>query len=105
MQINFLDLKKNYLSIKEDIDNEFTQLFNKCDFIHGEKVKIFEKKFSEYLGVKHFIGCANGTDALEIAIMSLDLNNDDEIIVQGNTYIATCLGVVNNNIKLVYSRN
>ena len=43
MQINFLDLKNNYLSIKEEIDNEFTQLFNKCDFIHGEKVKIFEK--------------------------------------------------------------
>jgi len=101
MMINFLDLKKNYLSIKEDIDNEFTELFNKCDFIHGEKVKIFEKNFSEYLGIKHFIGCANGTDALEIAINSLDLNNDDEIIVQGNTYIATCLGVVNNNIKLV----
>ena len=101
MKINFLDLKKNYLSIKEDIDNEFLHLFDKCDFIHGDKVKLFEKNFSQYLGIKHFIGCANGTDALEIAIMSLDLNNDDEIIVQGNTYIATCLGVVNNNIKLV----
>lgn len=101
MKINFLDLKNNYLSIKEEIDNEYKELFYKCDFIHGEKVKTFEKNFSEYLGVKYFIGCANGTDALEVAIMSLDLKKDDEIIVQGNTYIATCLGVVNNNIKLV----
>lgn len=101
MNVGFLDLKKNYLNIKEEIDNEFNNLFDNCDFIHGNKVKIFEKNFAEYIGIKHFIGCANGTDALEIAVKALDLNSDDEVIVQGNTYIATCLGVLNNNVKLV----
>jgi dTDP-4-amino-4,6-dideoxygalactose transaminase len=101
MNINFLNLKKNYLSIKEEIDNEYTDLFDKCDFILGDKVKLFENNFAKYLGINHFIGCANGTDALEVAIKSLDLKENDEIIVQGNTYIASCLGVLNNNIKLV----
>jgi dTDP-4-amino-4,6-dideoxygalactose transaminase len=101
MNINFIDLKKNYLSIKEEIDNEYTNLFEKCDFILGNKVKLFEYNFAKYLRINHFIGCANGTDALEIAIKSLDLKEDDEVIVQGNTYIASCLGVLNNNIKLV----
>ena len=102
MNVKFLDLKKNYLSIKNEIDDEFNNLFIHCDFIQGSKVKIFENNFSNYIGVNHFIGCANGTDALEIAIKSLEINgNDDEIIIQGNTYIATCLGAVNNNIKVV----
>ena len=61
----------------------------------------FENNFAKYLGLKHFIGCANGTDALEIAIKCLELGENDEVIVQGNTYIASCLGVLNNNVKLV----
>jgi dTDP-4-amino-4,6-dideoxygalactose transaminase len=101
MNINFVDLKRNYESIKTEIQSEFNSLFDNCDFINGKKVTQFEEKFSEYLGIKHFIGCANGTDALEIAVKCLDLNCDDEIIVQGNTYLATCLGPLNNNIKLV----
>jgi dTDP-4-amino-4,6-dideoxygalactose transaminase len=101
MEVKFVDLKKNYEKIKDHIFNNVNDLFNKCDFIGGESVKIFEKNFADYLGIKHFIGCANGTDALEIAVKMLNLEKDDEIIVQGNTYIATCLGVLNNDIKLV----
>lgn len=101
MNIKFLDLKKNYEQIKNEIDEEYNSLFENCDFIHGNKVHLFENNFSNYLGIKYFIGCANGTDALEISVKSLDLKENDEIIVQGNTYIATCLGVLNNNIKLI----
>ena len=101
MNVNFVDLKRNYESIKDEIHDEFISLFDKCDFINGKKVTQFEENFAKFLGIKHFIGCANGTDALEIAVNCLDLNSDDEIIVQGNTYLATCLGVLNNNIKLV----
>ena len=101
MNVPFLDLKKNYEKISNEINNEINNLFTKCDFILGEKVSIFENNFANYLGIKHFIGCANGTDALEIAIKALNLNENDEVIVQGNTYIATALGVLNNNIKLV----
>jgi dTDP-4-amino-4,6-dideoxygalactose transaminase len=101
MKINFVDLKRNYESIKKEIHHEFNSLFDNCDFINGKKVTEFEENFANYLNIKHFIGCANGTDALEVAVKSLDLTADDEIIVQGNTYLATCLGVLNNNVKLV----
>lgn len=101
MKVNFLDLKKNYNTIQDEINTELQNLFNNCDFIFGKKVSEFENNFANYLGIKHFIGCGNGTDALEIAVKCLDLKDDDEVIVQGNTYIASCLGVVNNNIKLV----
>lgn len=101
MQVNFLDLKKNYLSISDEINNEFKNLFENCEFILGQKVNVFEKNFADYIGIKHFIGCGNGTDALEVAVKCLDLKEDDEVIVQGNTYIATCLGALNNNLKLI----
>ena len=101
MSIPFVDLKKNYESIKSEIAEEFYSLFDRCDFIQGKKVGEFEANFAKYIDTKHFIGCANGTDALELAVKCLDILPDDEIIVQGNTYIATCLGVLNNNIKLV----
>jgi len=101
MEVKFVDLKKNFETIKNEIYENVNDLFNKCDFISGESVKKFENNFAKYLGVKHFISCANGTDALEIGVKMLNLEKDDEIIVQGNTYIATCLGVLNNDIKLV----
>ena len=101
MNIPFVDLKRNYECIKDDIKEEIDILFDNCDFVNGKKVTEFENNFSKFLGIKHFIGCGNGTDALEIAVKVLNLNDDDEIIVQGNTYLATCLGVLNNNIKLV----
>lgn len=101
MEVKFVDLKKNFESIKNEIIKKVDLLFENCDFISGRSVKNFEDNFAKYIGTKHFIGCANGTDALEIAVKVLDLKEDDEIIVQGNTYIATCLGVLNNNIKLV----
>jgi len=101
MEISFLNLKKNFQSIKDEIHSEIDTVFNDCDFINGKHVKIFEENFAKYINRKHFIGCANGTDALELAIQSLDLSENDEVIVQGNTYIATCLGVLNNNTKLI----
>jgi dTDP-4-amino-4,6-dideoxygalactose transaminase len=101
MKIKFLDLQQNYYTIKEEIDKNINSVLSKCNYILGEEVSIFEKNFSNYIGTKHCIGVANGTDALEIAVQSLELPNNSEIIVQGNTYIASCLAVVNNKHKLV----
>lgn len=101
MNISFLDLKRNYDSIKDEIQIEMNKVLNKCNYIHGEEVTEFENNFAHYIGTKHFIGCGNGTDALELAIESLDLKETDEIIVQGNTYIATCSSVLRNKHKLV----
>ena len=101
MIVKFLDLQQNYLNIKDEIDNNINSVLTKCNYIMGEEVTIFEKNFATYIGTKFCIGVANGTDALEIAIHSLELPDNSEIIVQGNTYIASCLAVVNNNHKLI----
>jgi dTDP-4-amino-4,6-dideoxygalactose transaminase len=100
-KVSFLNLNSNYELIKDEINPRITKILTNCDYILGEDVKKFEINFSTYINTKYFIGVGNGTDALEIAIKSLDLNKDDEIIIQGNTFIATALGVLNNNLKLV----
>lgn len=101
MNINFLDLKKNINCNKSIIKEKINNIIDNTSFIGGKEIKEFENNFSNYIGLNHFIGCANGTDALEIAVKSLNLHPDDEILVQGNTYIATCLSVTNNNLNLV----
>ena len=83
--------------IKDDINN----VIDSKNFINGPEVKIFEDNFKNYLNCKYFIGLGNGTDALEIALKSLELTDDSEVIVQGNTYVATCQSVINNNLKLI----
>ena len=101
MDIKFCDLKKNYIGIKNEVDKEISKVLDNCNYILGNEVTLFEKNFANYIGVNHCIGVANGTDALEIAVASLDLPKDSEIIVQGNTYIATALSVINNSYNLV----
>jgi len=101
MNIPFLDLNKNYQSIKEEVDNSIQNVLNKGNYILGEELNEFEKNFAKYIGTNYFSGLGNGTDAIEIALKCLDLKENDEIIVQGNTYVATCLGVVSNKCKLI----
>ena len=99
--IKFLDLRSEINEIKKDIQEKVESvLYEKTNFILGEEVTTFENNFAEYIGVKNCIGNANGTDALEIAVKSLDLKKDDEIITQANTYVSTCFGISNNNIKI-----
>ena len=101
MNIKFLDLSANYKSIRTEINKNIQNVLDKNNYILGEELRIFENNFANYCNTKHCIGVANGTDALEIALQSLDLDITSEVIVPGNTYVATCLGVVNNNYKLV----
>ncbi len=101
MIVNFCGLTKNYNGIKEEVNYAINNVLKKCNYISGDEVTIFEKNFASYIGVKHCIGVANGTDALEIALSALNLPYDAEILVQGNTCIATCLGVINNSYKLI----
>jgi dTDP-4-amino-4,6-dideoxygalactose transaminase/dTDP-4-dehydrorhamnose 3,5-epimerase-like enzyme len=101
MNIPFLNLKKNYETIKDEVNEKIQNVLNNCNYILGPELTDFENNFAKYCGVKHFIGVANGTDALEIALKSIELANTDEILVQGNTFVSTCLGVVSNNYKLV----
>ena len=97
MEVKFCNPKLNYLKYKFNIIDEL----EKGEYIEGKSVTIFENNFANYIGMKHCIGVGNGTDALEIAIASLNLPQNSEIIVQGNTYVATCMAVLNNTHNLV----
>lgn len=89
MKIQMVDLKGQYLKIKEDVDISIQECIDSTAFINGPAVKEFQQDFEKYLGVKHVIPCANGTDALQIAMMALNLRPGDEIICPAFTYVAT----------------
>lgn len=88
-KIQMVDLITQYENIKSDVDTAIQEILSKAQFINGPYVKQFQSDMEEYLGVKHVIPCANGTDALQIALMSLDLQPGDEVITPSFTYIAT----------------
>lgn len=87
--LQMVDLKTQYSRIKSEIDREMQEVFDSCIFIGGPKVNAFRESLEQYLGVKHVIPCANGTDALQIAMMALGLKPGDEVIVPAFTYVAT----------------
>ena len=89
MNIQMVDLKSQYANIKPQIDKVISEVLDSAQFINGDHVKSFQKELSEYLNVKHVITCANGTDALQIAMMGLGLKPGDEVITPSFTYIAT----------------
>ena len=84
-----VDLKSQYLRLKPEIDQVIADVIDNSNFIKGPAVKNFENQLANYLRVKHVIGVANGTDALQIALMALDLKPGDEVIVPAFTYVAT----------------
>src|SRR5689334_5937223 len=87
--IQMVDLKQQYAKIKTEVDSAIQEVINSTAFIHGKAVQDFAAGLSSYLGVKHVIPCANGTDALQIAMMALGLQPGDEVITPSFTYIAT----------------
>lgn len=88
-KIQMVDLKGQYLRIKDEVDAAISNVIESCAFINGPQVKEFSGSLAQYLGVKHVIPCANGTDALQIALMGLGLKSGDEVIVPAFTYVAT----------------
>jgi len=87
--IQMVDLKKQYLFIKKEVDNALEEVFSSSAFINGPVVHEFQNNLEAYLKVKHVIPCANGTDALQIALMGLDLKPGDEVITADFTFAAT----------------
>ena len=87
--IHMVDLKGQYLKIKKEVDDAIQQVIDSTAFIKGPAEKEFQKSLETYLDIKHVIPCANGTDALQIAMMALDLEPGDEVITTGFTFIAT----------------
>lgn len=84
-----VDLKSQYEKIKTEVDTAILNVLSSTAFINGPEVKAFQTELEQYLGVKHVIPCANGTDALQIAMMALDLKPGDEVITADFTYVAT----------------
>ncbi len=89
MKFQMVDLKGQYLKIKDEIDLAISETIQSSAFINGSQVKKFRIKLAEYLNCRHVITCANGTDALQIALMGLGLNRGDEVLVPNFTFIAT----------------
>ena len=87
--IEMVDLRTQYAKIKQDVDQALQRVIDTSAFINGEPVKSFSKNLAEYLNVNHVIPCANGTDALQIALMAMDLEQGDEIITSPFTFVAT----------------
>lgn len=100
--IQMVDTKTQYLRIKEQIDTGIQAVLDSAAYINGKPVQEFGKNLSAYLNVKHTIPCANGTDALQIAMMALDLQPGDEVITPSYTYIATTEVVALLRLKPVF---
>jgi UDP-2-acetamido-2-deoxy-ribo-hexuluronate aminotransferase len=88
-KIQMVDLKGQYASIKEVVNSSIQEVIDTASFINGPKVKEFQANLEAYLGIKHVIPCANGTDALQIAMMGLGLKPGDEVITADFTFAAT----------------
>ncbi|MDC0118064.1 DegT/DnrJ/EryC1/StrS family aminotransferase [bacterium] len=87
--IQMVDLKGQYAAIKDLVNSSIQEVIDNASFINGPKVKAFQANLEAYLGVKHVIPCANGTDALQIAMMGLGLKPGDEVITADFTFAAT----------------
>ena len=87
--IQMVDTKSQYLNIKAAVDSAIHDVLDTAAYINGKPVQDFANSLSQYLQVKHTIPCANGTDALQIAMMALGLEPGDEVITPSFTYIAT----------------
>jgi dTDP-4-amino-4,6-dideoxygalactose transaminase len=102
-KIQMVDLKSQYLRMKNEIDDAVSDVIASSAFINGPEVQKFKKNLESYLQVKHVIPCANGTDALQIALMGLGLKPGDEVITANFTFIATVevVALLGLNLKFV----
>lgn len=89
MKINFVDLKKQYKTIKPEITRAIQKVLVKTDFILGEEVDLFEKEFAEFCEVKYCVGVDNGSSALELGMRALGISSGDEVITPANSFIAS----------------
>lgn len=100
--IPMVDLKAQYALLKDEIDAGMKEVFDTCAFILGPNVQAFEQEAAEYLGVKHAIGCASGTDALHLALQAAGVQAGDEVITSPFTFIATAEAIAFVGAKPVF---
>ncbi|MCW9088837.1 MAG: DegT/DnrJ/EryC1/StrS family aminotransferase [Gammaproteobacteria bacterium] len=100
--IPMVDLKGQYLDIKDEIDQGLLQALEATQFILGPNVRAFEEEAAGYLGVSHAVGCASGTDALHLALIAAGVGEGDEVITTPFTFIATAEAILYVGAKPVY---
>ena len=89
MNIPFADIKKQYMSIHDEINNAIQEVLNDTAFIRGKYVERFEKNLSKMYGINHCIGVGNGTDAIYLSLKALNIGPGDEVITVCNSWIST----------------
>lgn len=89
VEVPFVNLKAQYVSIKEQVDAAIAGVISECAFVGGPYVAAFEREFAAFCGVEHCVGVANGTDALLLALRAVGIGRGDEVITAANSFIAT----------------
>lgn len=102
MNIPLVDLKSQYEGIKDEIDQAISEVISNSAFVGGPYVDSFERAFAEFCGVKNCVGVGNGTDALFIALKSLDIGEGDEVITAANTFVATSEAITMAGASVVF---
>ncbi len=102
MQVPFVDLKAQYATIKTEIDAAIQAVINETAFVGGKYVQRFEEAYAEKFGVRHCISCANGTDAIYIALKALGIGPGDEVITVANSWISTAETISQAGAKAVF---
>src|SRR4051812_34114710 len=93
MTVPFVDLRAQYLSIKEEIDEAIRRVLDNTSFIMGREVEAFEAAFAEYVGARFCMGVNSGTAAIQLAVTACGIGAGDEVIVPANTFFATAEAV------------
>lgn len=101
-KIPFVDLHKQYISIKNEIDNAISSVINTSSFVRGPFVDDFESSFADLMERDHCISCANGTDAIYISMIALGIKRDDEVIVPSHSWISTSETVTQASGRVVF---
>ncbi len=102
MKIPFVDLVRIHGPIRNELDLVVDTLLKSSAFIQGKYVQQFENEFAQYIGVKHCIGCANGTDAIELALEVLEIGQGDEVLLPVHSWVSTASAVVRVGAKPVF---
>ena len=102
MSIPLVNLKKQYLELKPEIDAAVSEVFSNCNFVLGSQVEEFEKSFAKYCGSKYCIGLGSGWDALHLSLRTLDIGPGDEVITTPNTFVATVFPIIEVGAKPVF---
>ena len=103
MNVSFVDLKRQYESIKDEVNPAIQRILDNTSFIGGKEVSCFEEAFANYCTVKHAVGVSSGTSALQLALIANGVKSGDEVITVANTFTATAEAIVNVGGKPVFT--